>query len=60
MAGAEQSLVQIVRDFLDAHQLMHRLLSRTRDDLRFEELQELVGDNEASVLFRLKDCAAHR
>ena len=55
MAGAEQSLVQIVRDFLDAHQLMHQLLARARDDLRFEELQELVGDSEASVLFRLKE-----
>lgn len=34
---------------------MGRLFSRATDALRFEELQELVGDSEASVLFRLKE-----
>jgi tetratricopeptide (TPR) repeat protein len=55
MPRAEQGLVHIVRDFLDAHQLMERLFARPTAELRFEDLQELVGDSEASVLFRLKE-----
>ena len=55
MPSAEQGLVYIVRDFLDAHQLMGHLFSRPTEELRFEDLQELVGDSEASVLFRLKE-----
>ena len=55
MPSAEQGLVHIVRDFLDAHQLMERLFRRPTEELRFEDLQELVGDGEASVLFRLKE-----
>lgn len=55
MPAAKQGLVHIVRDFLDAHRLMRRLFSRTHEGLLFEELQELVSDSDASVLFRLKE-----
>jgi hypothetical protein len=55
MPRAEQGLVHIVRDFLDAHRLMGLLFARPTEELRFEDLQELVGDSEESVLFRLKE-----
>ena len=49
------ALVDITREFLTAHRLTRRLFARYRsDDLRFEELEDLVGDDERSVLFRLK------
>lgn len=56
MESFPTGLVDIVRDFLEAHQLMRRLFGRyRRDELRFEELEKLVGDGEGSVLFRLKE-----
>jgi tetratricopeptide (TPR) repeat protein len=56
MESAPAGLVDIVRDFLEAHQLMQRLFARyRRDELRFAELGQLVGDSEGSVLFRLKE-----
>jgi tetratricopeptide (TPR) repeat protein len=56
MESSPTGLVDIVRDFLEAHQLMQRLFGRyRRDDLRFAELEELVGNGEGSVLFRLKE-----
>lgn len=56
MRGEDQGFVTIVRDFLRAHQLMRRLVARYRSsELRFEELEELVGDDDESVLFRLKE-----
>jgi tetratricopeptide (TPR) repeat protein len=49
-------LVDIARDFVVAHRLTRRLLHRYRaGKLRFEEVKELVGDSEDSVLFRLKE-----
>ena len=54
--SAPTGLVDIVREFLLAHRLLRRLFQRQRSGgLRFEELQALVGDTEASVLFRLKE-----
>jgi hypothetical protein len=51
----DAALVDITREFLAAHRLMRRLFARYRDeDLAFEELEDLVGDDEHSVLFRLK------
>jgi hypothetical protein len=51
----DAALVDIVREFLAAHRLMRRLFARYRSgELRFEELEDLVGDDEDSVLFRLK------
>lgn len=56
MHATNAGLVDIVRDFLLADQAMRRLFARYRQGkLRFEEVQDLVGDHEGSVLFRLKE-----
>jgi hypothetical protein len=48
-------LVAIVREFLVARIALRRVARRFRSgELRFEEVQELVGDGPESVLFRLK------
>jgi hypothetical protein len=55
--GADSAdLVDIVRDFLAAHRTTKQLFERFRaGELRFSELRDLIGDDEASVLFRLKE-----
>ncbi len=55
--GADSAdLVDIIRDFITAHRTTKRLFERFRaGELRFPELRELIGDDEASVLFRLKE-----
>ncbi len=56
MRTSQPGLVGIVRDFLAAHRLMQDLFARhRRGTLHFEDLRELVGDDERSVLFRLKE-----
>jgi tetratricopeptide (TPR) repeat protein len=56
MRGTRPGLVQIVRDFLAADRLLRDLFARHRaGTLRFEDLRGLVGDDEHSVLFRLKE-----
>ena len=56
MPRTSTNLVDILREFLDAQKLLHELAARfRRDELTFAELQEFVGDNEGSVLFRLKE-----
>jgi hypothetical protein len=56
MQRADQGLVAIVRDFVDAHQLWMSLVARYRKgELRFEQLKSFVGEDESSVLFRLKE-----
>lgn len=56
MACPDFGLVDIVRDYLIADSLTRRLFARYREGrLRFDEVQELVGDEEGSVLFRLKE-----
>ena len=51
----DAALADITREFLSAHRLMRRLFALYRsDELRFEELERLIGDDEHSVLFRLK------
>jgi hypothetical protein len=56
MNDVSADLVDIVRDFLSAHRITRRLLDRFHaGELRFAELRELIGDDEASVLFRLKE-----
>jgi hypothetical protein len=51
----DAALADITREFLAAHRLMQRLFALYRnDELRFEDLEQLVGDDEQSVLFRLK------
>jgi len=52
----EAARVDIVRQFLFAHQLTRALIARYREGtLQFSDLAELVGDDEGSVLFRLKE-----
>ncbi|HVP31123.1 MAG TPA: hypothetical protein VMW35_18390 [Myxococcota bacterium] len=56
MQRASSQMVDIVRDFLAADRLMRDLLARYEQGrLRFEEVEALVGDDERSVLFRLKE-----
>lgn len=56
MTGSSAGLVDIIREFLAAHRLMRRLFDRyRRGELRFVELDALIGDHEESVLFRLKE-----
>jgi len=56
MGPADFRLVDIVRDYLLADTLTRRLFSRYRSGvLGFDEVAELVGDREESVLYRLKE-----
>jgi tetratricopeptide (TPR) repeat protein len=56
MPAGESGLVEIVREFLLAHRLLRRVSERYRAGrLAFAEVGELVGDDERSVLFRLKE-----
>ena len=56
MLAVESGLVEIVREFLAAHGLLHSVSERYRAGaLAFDEVGELVGDDERSVLFRLKE-----
>jgi len=56
MASAPASLVDILREFLTAHELLDQLAAKyKRNELSFPELQEFVGDSDFSVLFRLKE-----
>jgi tetratricopeptide (TPR) repeat protein len=56
MPSAPASLVDILREFLTAHELLDKLTARyQRNELVFAELREFVGDDEGSVLFRLKE-----
>ncbi len=56
VSGVQAALVDIVRDFLEAHQLIEQISARYgAGELRFEGLERLVGDDEESVLFRLKE-----
>jgi len=56
MRSIDSHLVCIVRDFLVAHRMFCEVTARYwSGELRFEEVQALVGDSEDSVLFRLKE-----
>ncbi len=56
MASASAALVDILRDFLNVHDVLGRLCQRFRaGELRFDEVQDLIVDDERSVLFRLKE-----
>ncbi len=56
MRSIDSRVVDIVRDFLEAHRLLGQIAERYRAGaLRFEEVQELVRETEASVLYRLKE-----
>ncbi|MCH7645148.1 MAG: hypothetical protein IH974_09970 [Myxococcales bacterium] len=56
MASAPASLVDILREFLTAHEQLDQLGEKyKRDELAFSDLKEFVGDSDTSVLFRLKE-----
>ena len=49
-------ILEILRDFLEVDRLVREVARRHRSQgLRFPELAALIGDDEASVLFRLKE-----
>ncbi len=52
----EAELVAIVRDFLVSQKMLTTLVARQAEgSLRFEDVQDFVGDSGRSVLFRLKE-----
>jgi len=56
MSDVSADLVDIVRDFIAVHRAMKRLFARYRGgELKFEDLREFIGDDERSVLYRLKE-----
>ncbi len=56
MPAVEGALVAIVRDFCQADRLLREILGSFRDDaLPFAALTALVGDDDSSVLYRLKE-----
>jgi hypothetical protein len=56
MASAPASLVDILREFLTAHEQLDQLAEKyKRHELAFPDLQKFVGDSDNSVLFRLKE-----
>jgi len=56
MRPTEAGLVDIIREFLTVYRLLRGLFERQRRGaLRFEDVQALAGDTEASALFRLKE-----
>ena len=60
MRTIDSTLVDIARDFIEAHQALRALAARHRSgELHFDEVLALVGDDEESVLFRLKE-SCHR
>ncbi len=49
-------LVLIARDFLAAHRILRQIVRLHREgSLTFDQVRTLVGDDEASVLYRLKE-----
>jgi tetratricopeptide (TPR) repeat protein len=56
MRSLDSDLVYIVRDFLIVHRTFRDVAARYwSGDLRFEQVQALVGETEKSALFRLKE-----
>lgn len=56
MPRTDAGLVDIAREFLLAHRELRRLFEHHRHGaLRWEEVQQLVGGDESSVLYRLKE-----
>jgi hypothetical protein len=53
---AESAIVDIARDFLSVHRELRRIAdAEAAGALRFDEVRRFVGDDERSVLFRLKE-----
>ncbi len=56
MKRTESIVVDLLRDFLDAHETLARLVeAHDEDRLSFEEVAAWAGDDASSVLYRLKE-----
>jgi hypothetical protein len=56
MRTVAADLVDIVRDYIAVHRELRRLIEHYRSgNLAFSEVQQLISDDESSVLFRLKE-----
>ncbi len=56
MKRTESIVVDLLRDFLDAHQALARLVeAHDEDRLSFEDVAAWAGDDASSVLYRLKE-----
>jgi hypothetical protein len=56
MVDVAPGMVEIIRDFLVIHRSLTELVARHHDGrLRFEAVQNLVGDESSSLLFRFKE-----
>lgn len=56
MRPCAAGVVDVVREFMVAHRTVREVAAHYRSgELRFEEVCALVGDDEGSVLFRLKE-----
>ncbi len=56
MPAPDTHVVDLVRDFLEAHSRFESVASHYRDGvLEFEEVRSLVGESDRSVLYRLKE-----
>jgi hypothetical protein len=52
----EPELVDLVREFIASYEMMGAVIERGRaGSLRWPEVQRLVGENESSRLYRLKE-----
>ena len=56
MPAPDSSVIDLIRDFLEAHRRLRAVAARHRSgELQFAEVQSLVGEGEGSVLYRLKE-----
>ncbi|MFP6641561.1 MAG: hypothetical protein VCC04_15050 [Myxococcota bacterium] len=56
MQRIRAGMVDIVRDFLGVHRLLRSMALRYADGaLEFDDVEQFVGDDASSVLFRLKE-----
>ena len=56
MPGPDTTIVDLIRDFLEAHRRLTAVATSYRSgDLEFGEVRVLVGEGEGSVLYRLKE-----
>ena len=56
VARTDTDLVNLVREFIEAFELLHEVIDHAAGgELRWEVVQNLVGEDESSLLYRLKE-----
>lgn len=56
MAQSNADLVNLVREFIEAFELLHDVIAHAESgELQWEVVQKLVGEDESSLLYRLKE-----